>query len=67
MSRIFISYRREDTAGYAISLHDRLVARFGEDQIFRDIDGIAPGEDFYEVIREKVITCEVLIVLIGPC
>jgi len=65
MSKIFISYRREDTAGYAISLHDRLADRFGTDQIFMDIDNIEPGEDFVEVINEKVSACDVLLVLIG--
>ncbi len=65
MSKIFISYRREDTAGYAISLHDRLADRFGADHIFIDLDSIEPGEDFVEVINEKVGACEVLVVLIG--
>lgn len=65
MSKIFISYRREDAAGYAISLHDRLADRFGTDQIFMDIDNIEPGEDFIEVINEKVSACDVLLVLIG--
>lgn len=65
MSKIFISYRREDTGGYAISLHDRLADRFGRDQLFMDIDNIEPGEDFVEVINEKVGRCEVLLVLIG--
>ncbi|MGH9850698.1 MAG: toll/interleukin-1 receptor domain-containing protein [Blastocatellia bacterium] len=65
MSKIFISYRREDTAGYAISLHDRLADRFGADHIFIDIDSIEPGEDFVEVLNEKVGACEVLVALIG--
>ena len=65
MSRIFISYRREDTAGYAISIHDRLADHFGTDQIFMDIDDIDPGEDFVAVINKKVSACDVLLVLIG--
>lgn len=65
MSKLFISYRREDAAGYAISLHDRLADRFGADQLFMDIDSIEPGEDFVEVINAKVSACEVLLVLIG--
>jgi WD40 repeat protein len=65
MSRIFISYRREDTAGHAISIRDRLADRFGTDQIFMDIDDIEPGEDFVAVINEKVSACDVLLVLIG--
>ena len=65
MTQIFINYRREDSAGYAISLHDRLAAHFGAQQIFMDIDNIEPGEDFVEVINQKVGLCKVLLVLIG--
>ncbi|PWT97910.1 MAG: hypothetical protein C5B51_30360 [Terriglobia bacterium] len=66
LSRVFISYRRDDSTGYAITLHDHLAAKFGAEQIFRDIDTILPGDDFHEVIRERVGSCEVLIALIGP-
>jgi len=65
MSRIFISYRRDDSAAYAGRLYDRLSHHFGKDQIFMDIDHIEPGEDFVEVIKQKVGTCNVLIVLIS--
>jgi glycine cleavage system H protein len=65
MSRIFISYRRDDSAGYAGRLYDRLSDRFGEDQIFMDIDTIEPGLDFVEVIEEAVGSCDALIALIG--
>ena len=65
MSKIFISYRR-DTFRDAIGLHGRLLARFGADQLFMDIDNIEPGEDFVEVINEKVGACEILVVVIGP-
>jgi hypothetical protein len=63
--RIFISYRREDTDFAAAWLFDRLVAHFGEGQIFKDIDTIQPGEDFGEVIRSAVASCDVMLVLIG--
>jgi hypothetical protein len=63
--RIFISYRREETAFAAGWLFDRLVARFGEGQVFRDIDAIEPGENFADVIRSAVASCDVLLVLIG--
>ncbi len=65
MSRIFISYRREDTAGFAGRLCDRLVDRFGRDQVFMDIDTLQPGEMFAEVIAETVSSCDALIALIG--
>ena len=65
-AKVFISYRREDSAPYAGRLYDRLVARFGEDQVFIDIDQIDPGEDFAEVINRKVGTCDIAIIAIGP-
>jgi formylglycine-generating enzyme required for sulfatase activity len=65
MSRIFISYRRADSAGYAGRLYDRLSQRVGQDRIFMDIDTIEPGLDFVQVIEEAVGSCDALIVLIG--
>lgn len=63
--RIFISYRREDTGYPAAWLFSRLVAHFGEGQVFKDVDAIRPGDDFAEVIRSAVGSCDVLLVLIG--
>lgn len=40
--QLFISYRREDTAGHAGRLYDAMVARFGEPHVFVDVD-LAPG------------------------
>src|SRR5438552_15437693 len=65
-SKLFINYRREDTAPYAGRLYDRLTTHFGEDQVFIDIDQIDPGEDFVEAINRKVSACDIAIVLIGP-
>lgn len=64
-AKIFISYRREDCAGHAGRLYDRLCARFGAAQIFMDIDSIEPGEDFVEVIDKTVGSCNVLLAVIG--
>jgi TIR domain len=63
--RIFISYRREETAYPAGWLFDRLVARFGDGQVFKDVDSIELGEDFVEAITEAVGSCTVLLALIG--
>jgi hypothetical protein len=62
---VFISYRREDASGMAGRLYDRLAARFGEDQVFMDVDRIGLGVDFAEVISQAVSTCDVLIAVIG--
>jgi hypothetical protein len=64
--RVFISYRRQESSGMAGRLYDRLAARFGDDQVFMDVDAIALGVDFAEVISQAVSTCEVLVAVMGP-
>ena len=65
MPDIFISYRRGDSAGHAGRLYDGLLSRFGEGNVFIDVDAIAPGVDFVERIRDAVASCDVILVLIG--
>jgi hypothetical protein len=63
--RIFISYRRQETAYPAGWLYDRLADRYGHDQVFKDVDSIQLGDDFVEVITTAVGSCDVLLALIG--
>ena len=63
--RIFISYRRDDSAYPAGWLYDRLAERFGTEQIFKDVDSIELGEDFVQEIGEAVGQADVLLALIG--
>lgn len=63
--KVFICYRREETAAHAGRVYDAMVARFGERNVFMDID-LAPGVDFVEHITEVVSGCLALIVVIGP-
>jgi TIR domain-containing protein len=63
--KVFITYRREETAAHAGRLYDAMVARFGESNVFMDVD-MAPGVDFVERITEAVAACHVLIVVMGP-
>ncbi len=64
-SKVFISYRRDDSAGYAGRLHDRLAAEFGRDQIVMDVDSFDLGVNFVTALREEVGKCEVLLAVIG--
>jgi TIR domain len=64
-ARIFISYRRGDTAYPAAWLFDQLASHFGRDRVFKDIDSIALGQDFIEAINAAVGSCDVLLALIG--
>lgn len=63
--KVFISYRREETAGHAGRLYDAIAARFGERNVFMDVE-LAPGVDFVEQITEAVGACDALLVVIGP-
>jgi hypothetical protein len=62
---IFISYRRDETAGYAGWLSDALNDCFGEHRVFRDIDSIEPGLDFVEAIERAIDSSDVVLVVIG--
>jgi hypothetical protein len=64
--RIFICYRREDTAANAGRIADALVERFGRNSVFMDVDTIEPGVDFNDEIDRAIGQCDVLIALIGP-
>ena len=64
-ARIFISYRRDDAAGYARALYDALSRPFGAERVFIDVDDIAAGQAFDEVIRQAVGESKVLLVLVG--
>ena len=62
---IFISYRREDTAGEAGRLAEHLARRFGADRVFIDIDTIAPGTDFVDELDRALTGTAVVLVMIG--
>ena len=64
--KIFLSYRRGDTAGHVGRLHDELVRVFGANRVFMDVGGIAPGEDFIGVLRQRLAESVVVLVAIGP-
>ena len=63
--RIFISYRREDTAYPAGWLYDRLADHLGAAQISKDVDSIELGDDSVEVVARAVGSCDLLLALIG--
>ncbi|HEX8068402.1 MAG TPA: toll/interleukin-1 receptor domain-containing protein [Pyrinomonadaceae bacterium] len=65
MARIFLSYRREDSAAVAGRIHDRLRTHFGHESVFMDIDTIPLGADFRKYLNDAVSRCDVLLALIG--
>jgi hypothetical protein len=62
---VFISYRRDDSAGYARALGDALALEFGAARVFIDVDDIAAGQAFGDVIQQQLGSAQLLLVLIG--
>ncbi|MFZ4641042.1 MAG: TIR domain-containing protein, partial [Nodosilinea sp.] len=63
--KIFISYRRDDSASDTGRIYDRLAQEFGRDNIFKDVDSIPFGVDFAQHIDQEVGRCQVLLVVMG--
>ncbi|HEX6817190.1 MAG TPA: toll/interleukin-1 receptor domain-containing protein [Ktedonobacterales bacterium] len=69
MSKIFISYRREQSAVCA-RLAERLAVRFGRDAVVRDVfrglQSIPSGSGLEQFLSTALAQCAVQLVLIGP-
>jgi hypothetical protein len=66
MDRIFISYRRDDAAGYAGRLEEALERALGRGSVFRDVQDMPPGADFVAAIQARLASAQAVLVLIGP-
>ena len=64
--KIFISYRRADSTYQIGRIKDRLIAAFGDQSVFRDLDDIPAGVDFRTVLEKETNGCNVMLVMIGP-
>ena len=64
--KVFISYRRDDSAGHAGRVHDRLELEFGRDLLFMDVDAVPLGMNFIKILDEAVAKCDALLAVIGP-
>ena len=66
VGRIFISYRRDDTAADARSVYQRMQRTFGSRQLFMDVDSIQRGRDFHKVLDDHLRKSAVMLAVIGP-
>jgi len=66
MSSIFLSYRRSDSPDSVARIHGKFVARLRNREVFYDHSNIELGAEFPEVLRHKVTTAGVVLVVIGP-
>jgi hypothetical protein len=65
-AKVFISYRRADSAGYSGRVMDWLDRELGRDLVFMDVDAIPLGTNFSKVLHEEVAKSGVLLAVIGP-
>ncbi len=65
MPKIFMCYRRDDTLGVAGRVYERLIARYGQEDVFRDLDDIPGGADFIEASETALRSATAFVVLIG--
>jgi hypothetical protein len=65
-AKIFVNYRRDDTAGDARSIRDALAKKFGAANVFMDVDNLKPGQRFDVELAKALDACDVFITIIGP-
>lgn len=63
--KIFISYRRADSADVVGRIYDSLVKEFGRENVFKDVDSIPFGVDFRTFLANSVAQCNIFLAVIG--
>jgi hypothetical protein len=66
MGGVFINYRSVDNPLGAAAIHDALVSKFGNDQVFRDVASLAAGTHYPTAIQDALDEADVLVAVIGP-
>ncbi len=64
MAGVLVSYRRDDSQGYASRLTDDLREILGADRVFRDVE-IPPDSDFTDVLHRAIAASDALVVVVG--
>src|SRR6516225_8231796 len=59
-SKIFINYRRDDSASHALAVAQYFETEFGKSNIFIDVDRLRAG------LKYKFRQCKVMLAIIGP-
>jgi hypothetical protein len=62
---VFVSYRRDDSAHATGRIYDRLIAEFGTDAVFRDVDSMQLATHFPSHIQKIITRCDVVLAIIG--
>jgi hypothetical protein len=64
--KIFVNYRRDDSAPHALSIAQYLEREFGARNVFIDIDRMRAGQNFHKVLEQRLADCSVVLTVIGP-
>jgi hypothetical protein len=64
--KVFISYRREDSADVCARIYDWLTYRLPPENVFKDVDSVPFGVDFMAHVGAVLKECSVLLLVIGP-
>src|SRR5262245_54909741 len=65
-SKVFISYRRDDSRYQARMMYTAFTQVVPRENVFMDIDSIPLGADFRKILKSWVNQCHMLLALIGP-
>ncbi len=60
-----ISYRRADSGPIAGRIFDRLIAHYGRDSVYRDIDSIPLSVDFRQHLAKTLRESDIVLVIVG--
>ena len=66
MKTVFISYRRSDSQWATRRINESLQRFLPPKNIFMDVDSVAPGVNFLDVVSSEIAKCDLLLVVIGP-
>jgi formylglycine-generating enzyme required for sulfatase activity len=64
-AKVFISYRRDDNPDAAARVRDGLARKFGNANLFIDVDDLLAGQRFDEELAKALKRCDVLIAVLG--
>jgi hypothetical protein len=59
--KLFLSYRRDDSAFASRAICERLTQHSGTESVFIDVDSIPPGVDFRQHIDHSIKSCQLVI------
>lgn len=66
MAGVFLSYRRNDSGGWAGRLRDHIALRYGEDRVWQDVDDLTVGSDYLPQILDNIAAADAVLIVIGP-